>query len=73
TRFHHENTKPELSTNVSCATPLLRQGATDEHADADVFQASDAAAVKTRAQQDGNRGTKLNRHHTRHQPKPPRT
>jgi hypothetical protein len=39
TRFHDEFTKPEVRTAVAGATPLRRQGAPDEAADAAVFLA----------------------------------
>ncbi|WP_438727042.1 SDR family NAD(P)-dependent oxidoreductase [Parasphingorhabdus sp. DH2-15] len=57
TTFHDKFTKDAVRTNVANATPLRRQGAAHETADAAVYLATDEASFITGANVDINGGT----------------
>lgn len=56
TDFHNTFTKDEVRTNVANATPLKREGASDEVADLVAFLASDQSSFMTGASIDINGG-----------------
>ncbi len=56
TRFHDEFTKPEIRQAVASATPLRREGQSNEAADAALYLASDAASFINGASIDVNGG-----------------
>jgi len=57
TDFHNVFTKPEVRKNVAGATPLKREGTSEEVAELAVYLASDAASFITGANVDINGGT----------------